>query len=694
MKDIALETASDGAEAGAKKPLNRELLTMGSETIRPFFATLDKLKSDLQARISKGDPFLTRRLNALIRRIDKFEASVTLVGQVKAGKTALANVMSGNVGLLPSDVNPWTSVVTSLHINARNADPKTRAAFNFFDDHEWDTMVKGGGRFGELAGRAGADDEMEKLRRQIEEMREAARERLSGKFEALLGKTHKYGYVDPELMERYVCLGDPDELEFNPESQQGRFSDLIKSAEIWLDAPELGGSLLVRDTPGVNDTFMVREQITIRALRGSKVCVVVLSAHEALNTTDLALTRLISNYENRQLILFVNRIDELARPGEQVPEIRDSIRSTLKRYKALKDVSIIFGSARWAEMALTSDYSLLDEEAEAAAKDWAAQKEFKREKDRDRLFWRMSGVPELMKQINERIVEDSGQRHLASILLAMQNISNEISIRNALGINAKANRKPPSINISELRHEVNDVAKDAQEKLEVMLATLRDDNLMPALNKVKSDYVDRAQAALLEHLRSNAQDETWKFNSSGLRLVLRTSYDRFAADTKTAVEGHFDDTADRLSGIYIDTLGAQVDGFEIHPPMVPKVPPPVGLGRTIAIDLSGNWWSRWWKRRRGLNNHAAEYRALIDEEINTIIVDLRDTQVRDMFADIEAVLAQFLTEQTQSILDLVRSISMHAPNADDAQEEAHDFTAMYKAALELMDENATQAGRE
>ncbi len=73
MKDIASGTVSIENEADAKKVLNRDLLAMD--------ATLDKLKADIETRVSKSDPFLTRRLNALVRKIDKFEASVTLVGQ-------------------------------------------------------------------------------------------------------------------------------------------------------------------------------------------------------------------------------------------------------------------------------------------------------------------------------------------------------------------------------------------------------------------------------------------------------------------------------------------------------------------------------------------------------------------------------------------------------------------------------------
>ena len=67
-----------------------------------------------------------------------------------------------------------------------------------------------------------------------------------------------------------------------------------------------------------------------RAIRDSRLCVVVLSAHQALSTMDMALIRLISQRQSREVIIFVNRIDELSDPASQVPEIHRSILETLR----------------------------------------------------------------------------------------------------------------------------------------------------------------------------------------------------------------------------------------------------------------------------------------------------------------------------------------------------------------------------
>ena len=91
----------------------------------------------------------------------------------------------------------------------------------------------------------------------------------------MLGQKHNYAELNDELVQRYVCMGD-DFDDLDASGQQGRFADITKSADIYLTAATIPMPLCLLDTPGVNDTFMMREQITINALRDSRICVVVL----------------------------------------------------------------------------------------------------------------------------------------------------------------------------------------------------------------------------------------------------------------------------------------------------------------------------------------------------------------------------------------------------------------------------------
>ena len=53
----------------------------------------------------------------------------------------------------------------------------------------------------------------------------------------LLGQSHDYGYIDSDLIERYVCLGDDFETDTETSTSQGRFADITKSADLTLHVP-------------------------------------------------------------------------------------------------------------------------------------------------------------------------------------------------------------------------------------------------------------------------------------------------------------------------------------------------------------------------------------------------------------------------------------------------------------------------
>ena len=86
----------------------------GTEEIRHCREDLRKALHKLEGAVVPED---VTSIADVIDGFDAFSAEVSLIGQVKAGKTALTNALLGVNDLLPSDVNPWTSVVTSMHIN-------------------------------------------------------------------------------------------------------------------------------------------------------------------------------------------------------------------------------------------------------------------------------------------------------------------------------------------------------------------------------------------------------------------------------------------------------------------------------------------------------------------------------------------------------------------------------------------------
>ncbi len=637
---------------------NDHLLSVGNESLSEMTEAMTSLTTQIDQLTEVADARSSARLAALKTKMENFTASVTMVGQVKAGKSSIVNILAGRPNLLPSDVNPWTSVVTTLNINTRT-EGDTRSKFTFFEQEEWDNLMVGGGRLGELANRAGADDEMDDIRRQIGEMKAKSEERLGKHFDLILGQSHQYDYFDDELIQRYVCLGDEDDPDIDPKT--GRFADVTKSAELFMDIPQYPISLKLCDTPGVNDTFMVREQITLRSLRGSEVCVVVLAASQALTTMDMALMRIIAQFENRQIILFVNRIDELSDPVNQVPEIRDRIQDTLKQNNIDANTSVVFGSALWAEAALTGNPDILTEESREALNTFYLAAGFGDQAASLDKIWALSGLPDLLLAMNERIAEGAGTRLLDRVRHRARNIASQIratavakTLSNSDGIVRDLDGASPEEAIAKVSAEYEKKASELTTKLR--------DKVLERLASAEANFVKRATDSLISHLEKNGEQGTWQYDPAGLRTLQKAAYFSFARSMRKDAGALYSAAAADVEALYQKLLGNHLGEFNIEAPIVPRVPPPLGIGRTIALDLQSTWWRRWWQRRKGFEAYAADYTRLIASEANSITKDIEENQIAAVLENVRATLTDFIAEQKDTLL----SIS-HSPDRAAAQ---------------------------
>ncbi len=628
-----------------------------------------------------ADETSVEAIQKLRRRMRRFEPSVTLIGQVKAGKTSLVNAMSGGGTLLPSDVNPWTSVVTSLHLSPVLKEANQRAQFRFFAEDEWANLLNTGGRVGELASRAGADKELEKVRRQLSDMREKSRARLGASFEQLLGQAHEYGYVDEELIQRYVCLGDDFDLDTSAEKSQGRFADITKSADLYVSLPALPLPICLRDTPGVNDTFMVREQITVNAMRGSRLCVMVLSAHQALSTVDLALIRLISNIPTRDVVIFVNRVDELEDPAREIPEIRDSIRKTLAGQNVSTDTKIIFGSAVWAHRALTGELGALSKASASALINLAEYEATQTapEKDPFAMVWTLSGLPALGQAIAERIVVGEGAEHVAAIASDARNIANAISASRAMADRRAVEGPAQPVDVAALTKALDRTSERVTDGLGSELDGLLD-ALDARLDKSRQTFVSRAVTSLIKHLEIYGEDEVWTYDPAGLRLLLKTGYQVFAAKASRAGEDGYLRCSNELKDLFLQSYSLSDVGFDLEPPAAPQPPAPVLLGQTIALDIKGSWWSRWWRKRRTYQAYAEEFRALIDAEIAPLVDALKADLATPYKAALMGKLDEFMVGQRAVFLNLASRD--HSDLEDLRRKQADALDAQHSALTE------------
>ncbi len=293
-----------------------------------------------------GDEAVAERLHPIQNDLESYMARVAIVGQIKAGKSTLANCLTGRSGLLPSDINPWTSVVTRLYFDHPSG--KTSGArFHFYDEAKWERLAKRGGKLGELTEGLLEDYKREELFAQVNAMRDRAKLRLGDSFERLLGKSHRFETISTEVIERYACAGDePEERLTNPAA--GRYNDITHTAELFFDRAPFGCPVCLIDTPGTNDPLLIREEVTQQNLETADYFVVVLSAHQALSESDLSLVRILRALKRNRIVAFVNRIDEINNLADDFEDLRTRVARRLRRELGGVDVPVILGSASWA----------------------------------------------------------------------------------------------------------------------------------------------------------------------------------------------------------------------------------------------------------------------------------------------------------------------------------------------------------
>ena len=615
--------------------------------LRERFEELQETLADIEAI---GGDSVARKTAAMHSELDAFAPSVTFIGQIKSGKTTLVNAMAGRPSLLPADVNPWTSVVTSIHMNAPRPKGSPVASFTFFDAGEWDHLVQNGGRIGELSARTGADREHERLRKQVAQMYQKTKERLGRKFELLLGQTHHYQHLDDELVQRYVCLGDDFDTD-EARARQGQFADITKSADLYLDAPNLPIAYTLRDTPGMNDTFMMREQITIRSIRDSKICVVVLSAHQALNAVDMGLIRLISNVKSRQVVIFVNRIDELSNPAEQVPEVRDSLIKTLADHGGPENPCILFGSALWANAAISDTVAELPEDSIAALEGYGSMSGIEdiEEMEEREAVWTLSGLPALHEALGARIEESAGEKALTSVRARAANIVSGLRASSAivsLSANGGQLQKVTNENAAAM---MEDIAGEARMHLDASMDVVFQ-KFGARVDQAHGRFISRALDALLQHLERHGDNEVWSYSPDGLRMLMRTAFQVMRKNYKAEVDDVLMNCADKLTEAYGEIFDVTQENFAIEPPVAPDVPPPVTLAQTIVLDVKTSWWKSWWGARKGFRAFANGFHDLIEDETTPMVDDLKVDQVNEIRALAHKTLNDFLAEQ-RSVLD-------------------------------------------
>lgn len=599
-------------------------------------------------------------ISRIVGDLKNLKPSIAFVGQIKAGKSRLINGFTGQAEFLPSDVNPWTTVITDMHFGHPSG--RTNGAeFHFFDNRQWQALIAEGEELRNMFPDEEDSYKREMIEEQVEAMKTRAKLRLGESYKHLLGQHHDLDELNSDDLARYVCAGDDptDENAYDPGSDRGLYSDITRKAEVYFDVGHFPYPVTVTDTPGVNDPLLIREEISRQYLKESDFFVVVLSAHQALSRADLKLFRLMQALELGQIVVFINRVDELGGGPDDAAKVNADVEYGLQQALGNSDIDVLMGSAQWAHYALTGDETGVDHDQILA---WlrahpdqmkqylAGVEEIKQgsgpiSREGVLRFAAMiaSGLPDLRRHVTSALTEGPRNEQLQ---MAWQHLNSfakgdlERSTARLRAIEEEAG--PAEDNDAESNQTLTDLRAMIAEKAEVITREM--DDVLANLRGVMDDTVAEAVSIVVRGPNGQspllAKDGETELNFTPLRERMRElvqgatqvvrqrmlselyAIDMQANAALRALPGWQDSAENRMNT-------SAVRWFR---------PDTTALTRGITVELRVTWLSRLISRRSVLNR--AE--RMIVQEFEMIGDDLVDTAQTDLSERLNTVLDHYL----------------------------------------------------
>ena len=163
----------------------------------------------------------------------------------------------------------------------------------------------------------------------------------------------------------------------------GQYADITKQADLYFDQGPFAFPVTLTDTPGTNDPFLIRDEITRRSLESADLYIVVLTARQPLSEADVNLMRLMHGLNSERIIVFVNRVDDFADVGYDLAEVLMYVEKKLEANFPGARIPIVAGSAAWANGALKGD----DETLQPADAAFLARLPLRRSASCSRTIW-------------------------------------------------------------------------------------------------------------------------------------------------------------------------------------------------------------------------------------------------------------------------------------------------------------------
>ncbi|MEM7619153.1 MAG: dynamin family protein [Pseudomonadota bacterium] len=641
-----------------------ELQTLGFSLLK----TLDTLSIDENAQ---------KLLEKYVREIKRQSCKVAVIGQMKAGKSSFINALIGHENLLPSDVNPWTTVVTRLHFGISGM-PEEGAEFSFFDENLWLQIAQGDTKLRSLVERFLPGFESARLTEQLEEMRTQAERRLGPQFHDLLGHSHWFDRITPDVIKRYVCAGSV----WNAQSDQsavGRFSDITETADIYFGRPPFAFPTTITDTPGTNDPFFVRDEITFRNLQNADIFIVVLTAQQAFSISDLALLRILQGLQKDRIIIFINRIDQLDDWKHDSQEIVEHVKYMLHREFPTINFPVIAGSALWGKMALPDkknnhlapDQNDLDADVKSPSTIKIDTGEvLTRDQARSELYL-CSGIPEIAATLSKLMLLKSKNRgsvnKIASTLKLTSDSLLAVMSNKFHAIKSEMKRLDthgdvPRLNAPELTQEqirYQDLISKCTALQHSHYHELQQIQkfLIDSFRKKMSDIVvafaQKECESLVATMQKRKNGKVWRCDTTKIRQSFE---DEFLVVCQSAAN-HINTLQGRIIKqlrLVLQMVSVHVNDDFLNYKDISEGQPylsTLALKHKLALDLDQSWW-KMWAQKHSLDHWAQELDKLIKAEFFPMVERLVQSATSELKQRMDDANANLIT-MVQSIINII-----------------------------------------
>jgi len=418
------------------------------------------------------------------------------------------------------------------------------------------------------------------------------------------------------------------------------------------------------DTPGTNDPFLVRDEISREALESADAYVIVLNAQQALSSSDMGLLRLLQGLRKSRLVVFVNRVDLLADPVADAETVVSHIRSKLAVEFPGIAIPVVAGSAMWAEWALASD-----EITAATPGRMAAIRALTRAhgsqvaESRDAATWRtdlmrISGLDDLAEILSRLIVQGPTMLRLQRHQSTLQEMVSKVDLAargelHSLEQRISAAREDRAATArrwaraaEELQRldavpaAVGRLVETAGQDLELVkgLATRR---LDAALREIITRHAVMARDILLAQPRFRRHDHVWQYNTLPLRRDLEHQFQKIYREAaeqlreveRTANAKILDEIRDLLP-----RNALVMEDVPVH--LVDPAPSISALGQKVAIELDDQWRT-WWRLWRGQKERGRRLEELLSAEFHPVVDALTDAATAEFDAHVVVAVQRF-----------------------------------------------------